>query len=560
MEATVTLGGLPGACVPAYVPSMTYEITTRLHPGIALVTALAAVGCGGGGGAARPHDKPEARTTTPTTTTPATTTTTTPATDGIRSFEMVAGGTSHYGITIRSLRRSGPFLTLNLAFTCVRADGECSSEFDFNGVNTHDLNTMAGLRLLDPGATKEYEVVRDGRANPYVSAIQALYAPGPRRYRAWVRFAAPPTSTRTIDLVFPHGGPHVEDLPITEGGGVDPNPSGSGEVGASPAEFDQPPESTSADGLDLGVRELKLEVLSRGGDEQISERAGRRTVTLAADVLFAFARATLGDKAGALLTDSAGTIDARAAGPVAVDGYTDSKGGDAYNLRLSRRRAETVKNALRQRLRSAHALRASGHGEADPVAPNTKAGEDNPAGRRRNRRVTIGFSVRAPAAPAPPKEAPPAPSAPQAGPPVRSARYTTSIADGRTDLRVDVVGIRRRGAVAVLDLRMTCERSDSYNCDSEFVLAQDPMGIDLLDATSFLNTAGAISLVDPTADATYLAARTADSRPLASDVNLVPGRTAFPLWVYFPAPPPSVKTLTVAMPSGGPRLTGIPVE
>ncbi len=533
----------------------------QLRPGVALValvTALAAVGCGGGGGATRPRDKPEARTTTPTTTTPATTTTTTPATDGIRSFEMVAGGKSHYGITIRSLRRSGPFLTLNLAFTCVRADGECVGEFDFEtgGTNTQDLNTIAGLRLLDPGATKEYGVVRDGESRPYVSATMPFYAPGPRRYRAWIRFAAPPTSTRTIDLAFPKGGPHVEDLPITEGGGVDPNPSGSGEVGASPAEFDRPPESTSADGLDLGVRDLKLEVLSRGGDEQISERAGRRTVTLAADVLFAFDRATLGDRAGALLSDSAGTIDARAAGPVAVDGYTDSKGGDAYNLRLSRRRAETVKNALRQRLRSEHALRAVGHGEADPVAPNTKAGEDNPAGRRRNRRVTIGFSVRAPAAPGSPTKAPPAPPAP----PVRSARYTTSIADERTDLRVDVVGVRRRGALAVLDLRMICERSDSYNCDSEFVLAQNPMGIGALDATSFLNTAGAISLVDPTADATYLAARTADGRPFASEVNLVPGRTAFPIWVYFAAPPPSVKTMTVVMPDGGPRLTGIPVE
>lgn len=126
MEATVTLGGLARAGAAAYVPSMTFpEITTRLRSGVALVvlaTALATMGCGGGGGAARPRDKPAARTTTPTTTTAATTT---PATDGIRSFEMVAGGTSHYGVSIRSLRRSGPFLTLNLAFTCVRAKDQC---------------------------------------------------------------------------------------------------------------------------------------------------------------------------------------------------------------------------------------------------------------------------------------------------------------------------------------------------------------------------------------------------------------------------------------------------
>jgi len=280
-------------------------------------------------------------------------------------------------------------------------------------------------------------------------------------------------------------------------------------------------------------------------------------------VLFAFDRASLGHDAGVLLDDTAGSIDARAHEPVAVDGYTDSKGADAYNLRLSRRRAETVQNALRQRLGSARALRAIGHGEADPVAPNTKdSGEDNPAGRRRNRRVTIGFSVRTPTPSGASAEAPAATPAPQAGPPVRSARYTTSEAGDpdRTDLRVDVVGIRRRGALAVLDVRVTCERSDPA-CDSGFLFGHNPVGIDRADAPAFLSTAGGISLVDPAADATYLAARNAeDDIPFASEVDLVPGRTAFPLWVYFAAPPPSVKTMTVVMPHGGPRLTGIPVE
>lgn len=37
---------------------------------------------------------------------------------------------------------------------------------------------------------------------------------------------------------------------------------------------------------------------------------------------------------------------------------------------------------------------ARGHGAADPVAPNTVNGKDNPAGRARNRRVTIAFPRR----------------------------------------------------------------------------------------------------------------------------------------------------------------------
>lgn len=537
--------------------------TTRLRPALSLaglVAVLAAAGCGGGGSDASSGDKPKAG--TPTTTATARTEASAPASGGIRSFELVAGGTSHYAVKIRSLRRSGPFLTLNFTFACVRADGECFGETNFEATDDRDdLNTVSGLRLLDPGATKEYEVVRDGEKRPYVSKTVPFYEAGPRRYQAWIRFAAPPTSTRAVDLAFPKGGPHLESVPITEGGGVDPNPSGSGEVGAAAGEFDRPPESTSADGLDLGVRDLTLEVRSRGGDEQSSERAGRRTVTLAADVLFAFDRASLGGDASGLLGDSAGIIDARARGPVSVDGYTDSKGDDAYNLRLSRRRAETVQNALQRRIGSSHTLRAIGHGEADPVAPNTtKTGADNPAGRRRNRRVTVGFSVREPTAPRPSPKAPPDAPAATSGPPVRSARYTVSVASQQTDLRVDVVGIRRRGALAVLDLRMVCERSEAHACNSQFVLGQNPPGIASLDVGPFYYTAGAISLVDPAADATYLAARDATKTPFVSDTALAPGRTVFPAWAYFAAPPPSVKAMTVVMPSGGPRLTGIPVE
>jgi flagellar motor protein MotB len=34
---------------------------------------------------------------------------------------------------------------------------------------------------------------------------------------------------------------------------------------------------------------------------------------------------------------------------------------------------------------------SGGHGEADPVAPNTEDGHDDPAGRAQNRRVVISF-------------------------------------------------------------------------------------------------------------------------------------------------------------------------
>jgi outer membrane protein OmpA-like peptidoglycan-associated protein len=78
---------------------------------------------------------------------------------------------------------------------------------------------------------------------------------------------------------------------------------------------------------------------------------------------------------------------------VRVTGHADSKGSDAYNLGPSRRRSAAVTEALRAELGgSAPRLRASGRGEADPVAPRAKPdGTDNPRGRARNRRVEVVF-------------------------------------------------------------------------------------------------------------------------------------------------------------------------
>lgn len=69
---------------------------------------------------------------------------------------------------------------------------------------------------------------------------------------------------------------------------------------------------------------------------------------------------------------------------VSVNGYTDSIGSDAHNLRLSQRRAEAVVEYLTSKGVAANRLTAVGHGKANPIADN-KTEE----GRARNRRVEI---------------------------------------------------------------------------------------------------------------------------------------------------------------------------
>ena len=73
---------------------------------------------------------------------------------------------------------------------------------------------------------------------------------------------------------------------------------------------------------------------------------------------------------------------------VVLEGHADAIGTEAYNLALSRRRAETVaRELIAQGLRQGRVTVAA-YGASRPVAPNRLPdGTDNPAGRAQNRRV-----------------------------------------------------------------------------------------------------------------------------------------------------------------------------
>jgi outer membrane protein OmpA-like peptidoglycan-associated protein len=69
---------------------------------------------------------------------------------------------------------------------------------------------------------------------------------------------------------------------------------------------------------------------------------------------------------------------------IAVEGHTDSTGGETYNQWLSEKRAEAVANSLITKGVDATRVKVSGSGELKPVATN-----DTPEGRQQNRRVEI---------------------------------------------------------------------------------------------------------------------------------------------------------------------------
>jgi OOP family OmpA-OmpF porin len=63
-------------------------------------------------------------------------------------------------------------------------------------------------------------------------------------------------------------------------------------------------------------------------------------------------------------------------------GHTDNVGSDAYNLKLSKDRAESVKAYLVSKGANPSRIEATGYGESQPIATNANA-----AGRQKNRRV-----------------------------------------------------------------------------------------------------------------------------------------------------------------------------
>jgi OOP family OmpA-OmpF porin len=145
--------------------------------------------------------------------------------------------------------------------------------------------------------------------------------------------------------------------------------------------------------IELPVVDLQYQTASLDNSVQTAESSKQVKVTLAADVLFRFDKAVLSPRAQARIAEVTARISQADPQRIQIDGYTDSKGSNAYNLGLSRRRAAAVAAAVRKRLGGATPrLVVRGHGEADPVASNTrKDGSDNPQGRGRNRRVTIVF-------------------------------------------------------------------------------------------------------------------------------------------------------------------------
>lgn len=107
-------------------------------------------------------------------------------------------------------------------------------------------------------------------------------------------------------------------------------------------------------------------------------------VTYAADAFFDFDKSVLKPEGRAKLDDLVSKIQGINLEVIIAVGHTDSVGTDAYNQRLSVRRAEAVKAYLVSKGIERNRVYTEGKGEKQPVASNRTA-----EGRAKNRRVEI---------------------------------------------------------------------------------------------------------------------------------------------------------------------------
>jgi len=137
-------------------------------------------------------------------------------------------------------------------------------------------------------------------------------------------------------------------------------------------------------------------------------------------VNFEFNKATLTVNAKTLLNDVSDALLTRKDIKVEIDGHTDGKGSAPYNLKLSERRAESVKQYLVGRGVDADRMSTKGFGKTMPVADN-----NTDEGRELNRRVELKVTESGAESAAPVADSTPAaPAADAASPPPADSSAT----------------------------------------------------------------------------------------------------------------------------------------
>ncbi len=124
-------------------------------------------------------------------------------------------------------------------------------------------------------------------------------------------------------------------------------------------------------------------------EERKRVKVTEERIELNEKVYFEYDKAEIQQKSYALLDEVAQVLQANPEIEIRVEGHTDSRGGDEYNLELSQERAQSVVEYLTDRGVDRSRMNAKGFGEKRPIESNSTE-----AGRAANRRVEIHITDR----------------------------------------------------------------------------------------------------------------------------------------------------------------------
>jgi len=130
--------------------------------------------------------------------------------------------------------------------------------------------------------------------------------------------------------------------------------------------------------------QLRQQLLDQFNSILQTRDTARGLIVNMSDVLFDTARYTLKPGAREKLAKVSGIILGHPGLKIAVEGHTDSVGGDDYNMKLSNNRAGAVRDFLVAQGVPAASVTSQGFGKTMPVADNATA-----SGRQQNRRVEL---------------------------------------------------------------------------------------------------------------------------------------------------------------------------
>ena len=129
---------------------------------------------------------------------------------------------------------------------------------------------------------------------------------------------------------------------------------------------------------------LRVKLMEQLSSVLKTRSTARGLIVNMSGMLFHTGKSTLVPEAREKLAKVAGILSTHKGLKIEVDGFTDTKGTEAFNQKLSEARAQTTREYLVSQGVASDAITSKGYGEADPIAPNTSE-----AGRKENRRVEL---------------------------------------------------------------------------------------------------------------------------------------------------------------------------